>query len=331
MTPLKRRLDFLVLAFLTVISVHVADAQQPKKVARIGFLSPQERASNMPLTEAFLLGLRELGYVEGQNIAVEYRWADGNFERLPELAADLVRLKVDVIVAGVTQASLAAKNATATIPIVMVAVGNPVDAGLIASLARPGANLTGTSTMSDEVAGKQLELLKETVPKISRIAALWNPANSVYQRLQLGEVEATARLLNVKLQKLEARNPRQIDQAFVAIIKERTRAIMVFGDPLFSIQRKQIADLARKHRLPAVGSNAVYADAGLLMTYGPSFPESYRRAATYVDKILKGAKPADIPVERPTKFEFVINLNTANKIGLTVPQSVLYRADRVIK
>ncbi|MGH7811173.1 MAG: ABC transporter substrate-binding protein [Candidatus Binatia bacterium] len=308
-----------------------SEAQQSKKVARIGFLSPQEQTSNTPLTEAFLRGLRELGYVEGQNIAIEYRWADGNFERLPELAADLVRLKVDVIVAGVTQASLAAKNATATIPIVMVAVGNPVDSGLIASLARPGANLTGTSTMADEVAGKQLELLKETVPKISRFAALWNPANPVYQKLQLGAVEATARSLNVKLQKLEARNPRQIDQAFAAIIKERTRAIMVFGDPLFNIQRKQIADLARKHRLPAVSSNAVYADAGLLMTYGPSFPESYRRAATYVDKILKGAKPADIPVERSTKFEFVINLNTANKIGLTVPQSVLYRADKVIR
>jgi putative ABC transport system substrate-binding protein len=185
--------------------------------------------------------------------------------------------------------------------------------------------------MADEVAGKQLELLKETVPKISRVAALWNPANPIYQKLQLREVEATARLLNVRLQKLEARNPKQIDQAFAAIIKERTRAIMVFGDPLFNIQRKQIVDLARKHRLPAVSSNAVFADAGLLMTYGPSFPESYRRAATYVDKILKGAKPAEIPVERPTKFEFVINLNTANKIGLTVPQSVLFRADRVIQ
>jgi putative ABC transport system substrate-binding protein len=323
---------FVLVAIASVILVApFSEAQKASKVSRIGFLSPQERASNRPLTEAFLIGLRELGYVEGQNIAIEYRWADGNFERLPELAADLVRLKVDVIVAGVTQATLAAKNATKTIPIVMVAVGNPVDAGLIASLARPGANVTGTSTMADEVAGKQLELLKETVPKISRVAALWNPANPIYQKLQLREVEATARLLNVRLQKLEARNPKQIDQAFAAIIKERTRAIMVFGDPLFNIQRKQIVDLARKHRLPAVSSNAVFADAGLLMTYGPSFPESYRRAATYVDKILKGAKPAEIPVERPTKFEFVINLNTANKIGLTVPQSVLFRADRVIQ
>ena len=326
----KKVFCFVLCAMLVAFGLP-AQAQQPKKVARIGFLTAASRTGISHLTEAFLQGLRELGYVEGQNISIEYRWADGNFERLPDLAAELVRLKVDVIVALVTQASLAAKNATGTIPIVMVAVGNPVDSGLIATLARPGANITGTSTMTDDVVGKQLALLKESFPKISRVAAMWNPANPVFQKLQLREVEATARALNVSLQKVEARNPDEIERAFAAIAKERTRALLVMSDPVFTTHRGRIADLAVKHRLPAVTGVSEYADAGLLMSYGASFPESYRRAATYVDKILKGAKPADIPVERPTKFELVINLKTAKQIGLTIPQSVLYRADRVIK
>ena len=308
-----------------------AQAQQPKKVARVGFLAPATRTGYQHLTDPFLQGLRELGYVEGQNIVIEYRWADGNFERLPELAAELVRLKVDVIVAAVTQASLAAKNATATIPIVMVAVGNPVDSGLIASLARPGANITGTSVMNDETVGKQLELLKETFPKISRVAAMWNPANPVFQSLQLQGIETTARVLNVSLQKVEARNPDEIERGFAAVAKERTRALHVLADPVFTTHRGLIADLALKRRLPAVSGLKEHADAGLLMSYGPSFAESYRRAASYVDKILKGAKPGDIPVERSTKFEMVINLKTAKQIGLTIPQSVLFRADRVIR
>jgi putative ABC transport system substrate-binding protein len=328
---MKKKLVLSAVATLLLASVYSAAAQQPKKVPRIGFLSPATRTGYQYLTDAFLQGLRDLGYVEGQNIVIEYRWADGNFERLPELAADLVRLKVDVIVAAVTQASLAAKNATGTIPIVMVAIGNPVDSGLIATLARPGGNITGTSTMTDEVVGKQLALLKETVPKISRVAAMWNPANPVFQKLQLQEVDATARALNVSLQKVEARNPDEIERGFVVIAKERTRALHVFPDPVFTTLRVLIADLALKHRLPAVSGLKEYADAGLLMSYGPSFPESYRRAAIYVDKILKGAKPGDIPVERSTKFELIINLKTANQIGLLIPQSVLYRADRVIK
>jgi putative ABC transport system substrate-binding protein len=328
---MKKKL--LGLAALTVIFalVQFVDAQQPGKMARLGFLTAAGRAGSAHLIEAFLQGLNEIGYVDGKNIAIEYRFAEGKFDRLPELAADLVRLKVDVIVAAVTQASLAAKNATATIPIVMVAVGNPVDSGLIASLARPGANISGTSVMSDEVVGKQLELLKESFPKISRVAAMWNPANPVFQKLQLRAVEATARVLNVSLQKLDARDPDEIDRAFKAIAKERTRALHVFPDPVFTTHRGLIAGLALKHRLPAVSGSAEVAEAGLLMCYGPSFPETYRRAATYVDKILKGAKPADIPIERPTKFEFVVNLNTAKKIGVTVPQSVLYRADKVIR
>ena len=269
--------------------------------------------------------------MEGQNIVIEYRWADGNFERLPELAAELVRLKVDVIVAAVTQASLAAKNATGTIPIVMVAVANPVDSGLIASLARPGANITGTSSMTDEVVGKQLELLKETFPKISQVAALWNPANPVFQAIQRRETEVAARALGLQLHFLEAGGPDDIERAFAAMAKERTKALLVLIDPVFTSNRKRIADLAAKQRLPTVSGIREYVEAGCLIAYGPSFPDMYRRAAYYVDRILKGTKPADLPVEQPMKFELVINLKTAKQIGLTIPQSVLYRADKVIK
>ena len=329
---MKKKIFLSAVAILILASVHFADAQQPKKVARIGFLAPATRTGYQHQTDAFLQGLRELGYVEGQNIAIEYRWADGNFERLPELAAELVRLKVDVIVAAVTQASLAAKNATGTIPIVMVAVGNPVDSGLIASLARPGANITGTSSMNVEVVGKQLELLKETLSKISRVAALWNPANPVFQAIQRRETEVAARALGVQLHFLEARGPDEIERAFAAMAKERAiKALLVLSDPVFTSHRKRIADLAAKQRLPTVSGIREYVEAGCLMAYGPSFPDMYRRAAYYVDKILKGTKPADLPVEQPMKFELVINLKTAKQIGLTIPQSVLYRADKVIK
>jgi putative tryptophan/tyrosine transport system substrate-binding protein len=328
---MKEKVLVVIFAALILVSGGLAHGQQARTMRRIGFLSPATRTGHANLAEAFVGGLRELGYVDGQNIAIEYRWADGKFDRLPELAADLVRLKVDVIVTLVTQASLAAKNATETIPIVMVAVGNPVDAGIISNIARPGANITGTSVMSDELVGKQLELLKETFPKISRIAALWNPANPVFQKLQLRAVEATARALNVTLQKVEARNGDEIDRAFKVIAKERTRALHVLNDPAFSGQRERIARLAVEQRLPAISGIKDDTEAGLLMSYGASFQESARRAATYVDKILKGAKPTDIPVERPVKFEFVINLKTAKQLGVTVPQSVLFRADQVIK
>ena len=327
----SKKIFCFVLGGMLVMLCSSAQGQQPNKVARIGYLAAVSRTGMSHLTEAFLQGLRELGYVEGENIVIEYRWADGKFERLPELAAELVRLKVDLIVAAVTQASLAAKNATGTIPIVMVAVANPVDSGIIASLARPGANITGTSVMNDEVVGKQLELLKEALPTISRVAAMWNPANPVFQKLQLRAVEATARPLNIRLHKVEARDQDEIERAFKAIAKERTRALHVLPDPVFTAHRRMIADLALKLRLPSVSGTKEYAEAGLLMSYGPSFPESYRRAAIYVDKILKGGKPGDLPVERSTKFELVINLKTAKQIGLTFPQSVLYRADRVIR
>ena len=308
-----------------------AGAQQAKKIPRIGFLASVSASSDADRIEAFRQGLRELGYVEGQNVTIEYRWADGRFEQLPDLAAELVRLKVDVIVAVVTQASLAAKKATGTIPIVMVGVSDPVGSGLVASLARPGTNITGTSSMTAEIIGKLLELLKETLPKISRVAALWNPANPVFQALQLRETEVAARALGVQLQILEARGPDEIDRAFAAMVKERTKALLILGDPVFTSHRKRIADLAAKYRLPAVSGTREYVEAGGLMAYGPSFPDMHRRAATYVDKILKGTKPADLPVEQPKKFEFIINLKAAKQIRLTIPPNVLARADKVIR
>jgi putative tryptophan/tyrosine transport system substrate-binding protein len=316
------------LVCLAFASVHLAEAQQPKKVFRIGFLSPTSDDSRV---EAFRQRLRELGYVEGQNITIEYRWADGKFEQLSDLAVELVRLKVDLIVAVVTQASLAAKQATGTIPIVMIGVSDPVGSGLILSLARPGANITGTSSMTAEIVGKQLELFKETLPKISRVAALWNPANPIFQAIQLKEAEVAAKSLGVQLRILEARGPDEIDRAFAAVARERTRALLVLNDPVFTAHRKRIADLSARHRLPTVSGTLEYPEAGGLMAYGPSFPEMYKRAAYYVDRILKGTKPADLPVEQPMKFELIINLKTAKQIGLTIPPEVLARANRLIK
>jgi putative ABC transport system substrate-binding protein len=319
--------SILVAVVLLAVGV-ITEAQQPKKIPRIGFLSPTADDSRV---EAFRQGLRELGYVEGQNITIEYRWADGRFEQLPDLASELVRLKVDVVVAVVTQASLAAKKATGTIPIVMIGVSDPVGSGLIFSLARPGANITGTSSMTAEIVGKQLELLKETLSKMSRVAALWNPANPIFQAIQLREAEVAAKALGVQLRILEARDLDEIDRAFAAVVRERMRALLVLNDPVFTAHRKRIADLSAKHRLPTVSGTLEYTEAGGLMAYGPSFPDMYRRAAYYVDRILKGTKPADLPVEQPMKFELVINLKTAKQIGVTIPPEVLARATRLIK
>jgi ABC-type uncharacterized transport system substrate-binding protein len=307
-----------------------AAAQPPAKIPKVGLLLPYSPGPD-PRIEAFRQGLRELGYLEGRSIVVEYRWADGKFDKLPELAAELIRSNVDVIVPAVTQASIAAKKATATIPIVMVGVSDPVGSGLVNSLARPGMNVTGTSSMTAEIVGKHLELLKETLPKISPVAALWNPANPVFQALQLREIDLAARTLGVRLQFVEARGAEEIDRAFAAISKAGTKAVIVLGDPVFISHRKRIADLAMKRRLPAVSGTREHAEAGGLMAYGPSFPDMYRRTAYYVDKILKGAKPADLPIEQPTKFELIINLKTAKQIGLTIPPNVLARADRVIR
>lgn len=324
----------IVLAVTLTVSLVAApfavDAQQAAgKVVRIGWLSPAVGPN--PRSESFLQGLRDLGYVDGRNIVVESRWAEGRFERLPDLAAGLVRLQVDVIVAEVTQASLAAKGATSTIPIIMVGVADPVGVGLVASLARPGGNITGTSSMAAEVVAKQLALLKETVPNVSRVGALWNPANQAFQTLQVKEAEVAARTLAVQLLFREARNLDELDGAFSAMVRERVGALHVLNDPMFASNPRRIADLAARSRLPAVYGQRDYADAGGLMAYGPSYTDIFRRAAIYVDKILKGAKPADLPVEQPTKFELIINLKTARALGLTIPPSVLGRADEIIE
>lgn len=304
-----------------------AAAQRPTRMARIGYLSPGAN----PMQQLFRDELRRLGYVEGQNVIVESRSADGDFERLPALAAELVALPVDVIVAQVTQAALAAKSATATIPIVMVGVSDPVASGLVASLARPGGNVTGTSAVVAGVVGKQLELVRELVPRITRVAALWNPANRVFQQQQLAETQAAAAELKLALRLLEARNAREIERAFAQLAREPASALLVLGDPVFVVHARQIGELALARRLPAVSGTRNMADGGALLTYGPRFDDAARGAAVYVDRILKGAKPAELPVERSTRFELVVNARTARALGIALPQSLLLRADHVIE
>ena len=327
--------------FVTVLTVLLAvvvrdrslavEAQRATSIPRIGFLSPSSLSE--PRTprflEAFRQSLRELGYVEGQNIAIEFRWAEGKYERLPGLAAELVRLRVDVIVAY-GPAIQAAQQATGTIPIVMAVALDPVGAGHVASLGRPGGNITGLSSMAPELVGKQLELLKEVVPKVSRVALLANPANPG-SAPQVRAAQDTARALGVRLQLLEARGPSEIDNAFAAITAERAGAVIVLPDAMLLDHRTRIADLAARRRLPIVSAMFENAEAGGLIAYGPSIPDRFRRAATYVDKILKGAKPADLPVEQPTKFELVVNLKAARALELTIPKSLLQRADQIIQ
>ncbi len=320
----------IALALALLAAPLAAEAQALAKVPRIGFLSTRSPTDNPHILEAFRQGLRELGYVEGQNIAIEYRWAEGKFQRLPDLAAELVRLKVDVIVTGAPPAPGAAKQATSTIPIVFAVTGDPVAEGLVASVARPGGNITGLASIAPELVGKQLELLKEVVPKVSRVAVLQNPSNHSHPSM-LPQAEGAARALGVRLHVLQARTPPEIDAAFAAMRSQRARGVLVLRDSLFNAQRTQIAALAAKSRLPAVYGIREEAEAGGLMAYGASLPHMFRRAATYVDKILKGAKPADLPVEQPTRFELVINLKTARSLGITFPQTILIRADQVIQ
>ena len=307
-----------------------AGAQQTGKVPRIGWLGGPTRESAEAFTREFRQGLKDLGWVEGKNVVIEWRFAGGMAERLPDLAAELVRLRVDLIVTPSTPTLLAAKNATTTIPIVTVGGADPVELGLVASLARPGGNITGlTSSFGPEIAGKQLALLKETVPKVSRIAVLWNPTTPG-NALALKETENAARVLGIELQVLEARSLNDFDSVFSAMSRKRAGALLVLGDVMFTTHRKRLAGLAAKGRLPAMYWSRQVVDEGGLISYGANILENFRRAAVYVDKILKGAKPSDLPIERPTKFELVINLKTAKALGLTIPPALQLRADQVI-
>jgi len=325
---MSKKFFVFVVTGLILVSISLAEAQQPKKVYRIGVLERTSMELNAANFEAFRQGLGEFGYVEGQNIVIEYRSADGRDERFPDLATELVGLKVDLILARGTPAALAAKNATGTIPVVMTGIGNPVGQGVVASLARPGGNVTGLSALSTELYGKRIELLRELVPRVKRIAALFNMSNTSIPPAWK-EVEMTARSLGIQPQLLDVRTREDLGRAFDAAIGQRALALVVGLDTLTQANQRLIVDLATKHRLPAIYASTEFV--GGLISYGVNYSELYRRAATYVDKILKGTKPADLPVEQPMKFELVINLKTAKQIGLTIPQSVLFRADKVIK
>jgi putative tryptophan/tyrosine transport system substrate-binding protein len=327
---MKRSLMFLLMAVVVAARGIIAEAQQVKKVPRIGMLGIVSASAAAGRIEAFRQGLRELGYVEGKNTVIEYRSAEGKLESLPALAAELVRLKVDVIITRGSPPTRSAKEATNTIPIVMGWDYDPVGNGFVASLARPGGNITGLSSLAPEISGKQLELLKEIVPKLAKVAVLGT--STIQGNAQaLRETEAAAGAFGVKLQYLDVLGPKDIETAFRAASKGRADAVLVLTNPFTFSQRTQVVDLAAKSRLPAIYPQSEYVEDGGLMTYGPSINDLFRRAATYVDKILKGAKPTDLPVEQPTKFEFIINLKAAKQIGLTIPPNVLVRADKVIK
>jgi putative ABC transport system substrate-binding protein len=326
---MSKKFSVLVVAALIFPLVSVAEAQQAGKAPRIGYLLDGSSSSAADRIDTFRDGLRDLGYVEGKNIVIDYRYAEGRFDRFPELAAELVRLKVYVIVAVSTVAARAAKNATRTIPIVALS-GDPVETGLVASLARPGGNVTGLASLAPELSTKRLELLKEIVSKVSLVAVLWNP-NGPAPILAFKETQLAAKRLGLLLQSLEVRGSDDFESAFGGAIRERASALLVISDPLTNTHQRRIVELAAKNRLPAIYPIREFVQAGGLMAYAPDRLEQYRRVAYYVDKILKGAKPADLPVEQPTKFEFVINLKAAKQIGLTIPPNLLARADKVIR
>ena len=327
---MKKQITVLTLCALSLAFCFSAEAQQPTRVRRIGYLSASSPSSESVRTDALRQGLRELGYVEGKNIVIEYRFAEGKLDRLAQLVAELVRLKVDVIVTAGTGSTRSANEATNAIPIVMTQDPDPVRNGFVASLARPGGNITGLSTLQPELSGKRLELLKEIVPTLSRVAVLGTSTNASNAQ-SLRETEVAAEALAVKLQYLDVRGPKDIEAAFQAARKERADAVLVLGGPVLASRRTDLADHAVKNRLPAIYWRSDIVEGGALMSYAVSFIDLDRRAATYVDKILKGAKPADLPVEQPKKFEFVVNLKAAKQIGLTIPPNVLARADKVIK
>jgi putative ABC transport system substrate-binding protein len=326
---MREKILLFVVASLLVPFVQLAQAQELKKVPRIGWIALYGSKPGRDVA-SFLDGLRERGYVEGRNVTIEYRSADGREDQLPEIAAELVRFKVDAIVANSNAATHAAREATTTIPIVFV-YGDPVGDGIVASLARPGGNITGLSFFSLELSGKRLELLKEAVPKITRVAVLYDLNGQTHTR-QLEELQVTAQALSLQLQALEVRYPQpEFERLFQAALSQRANALLTLPDPRAFFYRRRVSDLAAKSRLPAMYPRSAYVEVGGFMSYGPSLPDLYRRAAFYVDKILKGAKPADLPVEQPTKFELAINLKTAQALDLTIPPNVLMWADKVIK
>ena len=328
---MKRSLMLLVFVVVTVAHGLMAEAQQPiGKVKQIGFMAAGSMSSDRNRIDAFLQGLHDLSYVDGKNIIIEYRYADGRPDRLPGLAAELVSLKADVIVVSGGTSARAAKNATQILPIVMANVSDAVEIGLVDSLARPGGNITGLTVLAPEMGGKRLELLKEIIPKLSRVAAIGNPDTLTYSA-QMKEIEIAARAMSLQLQPVEVRGPSDLENAFSAIKRGRAGAFIMLAAHTNLFLRDQFIELAAKSGLPAAYSDNEYVESGGLMFYGPNFKYLYRRAATFVDKILKGAKPADLPVEQPLKFELIINLKAAKQIGLTIPPNVLARADKVIK
>jgi putative tryptophan/tyrosine transport system substrate-binding protein len=327
---MKKKIAVLTLCAVLLTLCASAEAQQAKKVFRIGWLASGFSSAKQPRYEAFRQGLRDLGYIEGQNIVIERRFAEGKLDLLPELATELVRFKVDVIVTGGVPQLLAAKHATATVPVVAGGAGDLVAVGIVASLARPGGNITGLTSVSTDLAGKWLEILKETIPKLSRVGVLWNPAdigsNAVFK-----ETEVAAPKLGLKVQSVEVRNAQDIDNGFKEPKRNRANAFIILQSDFTNRHLTRIVEIATKRRLPTMLGESGLMDSGGLMSYGPNYADMYRRAALYVDKILKGTKPADLPVEQPRKFEFVVNLKTAKQIGLTIPPNVLARADKVIR
>ncbi len=327
---MPRRIIVLIvtLALATLLVPAVSHAQRPAKIPRIGIIGDWPEDS--PSWEVFRQGLRDLGYVEGQNLAMEWRFTEGNLDRLAETATELVRLQMDIIVTTGTPATRAAMHATTTIPIIMVSAGDPLRAGLVASLARPGGNVTGSTILGPELSAKRLQLLKEILPTASRVAFLWNPTNPA-NVLHFEDIQAGARALGVTLHSVEVSSPNEFTSAFAAMMRERPDALIMTADAMHQVHVGQIIDFAAKNRLPVTSNVKENVVAGALMSYGASLPELYRRATLYVDKILKGAKPGDLPVQQPMKFELVINLKTAQALGLTIPPSLLFQADEVIR
>jgi putative tryptophan/tyrosine transport system substrate-binding protein len=325
-----RRRDLIALSGAAAAWPLAAAAQPSRKFARIGFLGNSTAALEETLVEAFRQGLRDYGYLEGQDVVIEYRWAEGKYERFPALLAELIAIKVDVIVTAGTPAALAVQRATTSVPFVMIAVGDPVGTGLVKSLGSPGGNITGLTSMAPELEGKRLELLKEVLPTISHVAVLWNPVNP-FQLSSEKEVQAAARALRIKVLSLAVRSPQEMEGAFSTILKEKPEALLVLADRLFLHNRALIMDFATRNRLPGVHAYRELVEVGGLMSYGPSYADMHRRAASYVNVILKGAKPASLPVQRPTKFDLVVNLKAAKALGLAFPEAILLRADHIIE